>query len=392
MIEKDNDHPLTLQDIVDVFQKSPRAEGRISLISDVLKICYNEYNADFIKWMTDKIPHHVSEKNRGKTAEIINAIIDKEQKHYCLSQEKPPYSMWLEYVSTKYNVDSDWLDKAAKLYKYVHVTTYERESDAKKAYTFWFNQFPSFPNDTRNSIIAVLSGRLEPMLASPAKDLFFKKEAIDLDNTFGLDTADNSTDSNKIIVLNIPQKLYGDSGVFAQTLFKQVWQRAAERRGEKGERAFLWADEAQFFVTPKDSSFLQTARSSRIITVFLTQTIPNLRAKLDDSGSTSESDTFLSNCQTIIFHANSCPVTNRYAEELFGTIEVPKQEFSIDHATGRQNSTISYEEKPLYYARIFTSLKSGGRINDCRVEAIVYRRAYRPDQNDIYAIFDQNFR
>src|SRR5262249_7454836 len=127
------------------------------------------------------------------------------------------------------------------------------------------------------------------------------------------------TFAGKLILLNLPVKEFGEVGRFAQILFKTVWQRAVERRGSHGVPVFLWADEAQFFVTRYDMLFQQTARSSRAATVYLTQSVVNFRAAQDaNHDATAISESLLGNLQTKVFHANACPTTNEYAERLFG--------------------------------------------------------------------------
>ena len=333
---------------------------------------------------------------------------------YDSDEEEDPYLSWLEYMSKYHHVNIDWLNKIWSIYSFFNRPDNDEmeAGDAKAALHYWLIEYPSVPRETMQSLLMTIQSRLGYLLLSPFKELFFSESTVDIRSTFGMDENGQPLDDNKIFILNVPQKTYHNTGVTAQTLFKQVWQRAAERRGKAGFPAFLWIDEAQFFITKDDSSFLQTARSSRISTVFLTQTIPNLKRKL---GSTDESDTLLSNFQTVIFHANSCPVTNAYAEQLFGkewaTMPSVNASFSAKSSSGasdnasNKSDTVNYnfQELPLYRSQFFTTLKSGGPNNDCKVEAIVYRRAYRknsPDHtinkskgtNDIYAVFDQNIK
>jgi len=148
-------------------------------------------------------------------------------------------------------------------------------------------------------------------------------------------------------------KKYSATGCFAQVLFKLIWQRAVERRGNQGNPVFLWADEAQYFVTKDDMLFQQTARASRAATVYLTQSIANYRALLGDTSQSSNvTDSLMGNFQTVIFHANGCPVTNEYAERLFGY-----------RADG----------KPMRAANEISRLRKGGPNNQSIVEGFVFQ-------------------
>ena len=59
-----------------------------------------------------------------------------------------------------------------------------------------------------------------------------------------------NTFKGKIIILDYPVKKYMQLGVYAQAIYKMMWQQAIERRDVKiyPNPVFLWIDEAQYFI------------------------------------------------------------------------------------------------------------------------------------------------
>ncbi len=240
----------------------------------------------------------------------------------------------------------------------------ERRDDLRETFAYFLHEYAALDPRPRSTILSCLMARLTGLLRSPFRRLFGGETTVRPEDTF----------DGRLIVLNLPVKEYGE---VAQILFKTVWQRAVERRGSDGRPVFLWADEAQFFVTRYDMMFQQTARSSRAATVYLTQSIANFRAALDGatSDATSISDSLLGNLQTKVFHANACPLTNEYAERLFGQ-ELQWLQGGTGGAGGVQMSaTQAY--LPVLPAIKFTGLKKGGTVNGRVVEGYVFQAGRR---------------
>jgi hypothetical protein len=81
----------------------------------------------------------------------------------------------------------------------------------------------------------------------------------------------------------------------------------------------LWADEAQNFCTSYDMQFQATARSSRACTVYITQNLPSYYASFGSGEKAKyETQAFLGNLQTKIFHANTDVETNQWAADIIG--------------------------------------------------------------------------
>jgi len=193
------------------------------------------------------------------------------------------------------------------------------------------------------------------------------------------------THQGAIILIDLPIKEYNEIGLFAQIIFKYIWQQATERRNvhENPRPVFLWADESQYFITSYDQTFQTTARSSRACTVYLTQNLPNYITTLSGGREArAKVDAFLGNLQTKIFHANGDSVTNNWASELIAkkwqyrssinTSTSQDGSFFFPEITGKQkgiNKSESLDLQVLPYD--FTTLKKGGNYNDLMVEAII---------------------
>ena len=70
------------------------------------------------------------------------------------------------------------------------------------------------------------------------------------------------THKGKIIILDFPVKEYLQTGVYAQGIYKYLWQQATERRDPNQDLlpVFLWVDESQLFLSDYDQIFQTTAK------------------------------------------------------------------------------------------------------------------------------------
>lgn len=146
------------------------------------------------------------------------------------------------------------------------------------------------------------------------------------------------THQGKVVILDLPIKIYGEAGRVAQLLFKTVWQKATEWRDlvTNPNPVFLWADEAQYFVTPHDVAFQQTARSQRAAVVYLTQNLPNYQVAFGERDGRARTDSLLACLQTKVFHANSDVVTNEWAQRLFGSKKISRSSYNASSSDRRQ--------------------------------------------------------
>ena len=185
------------------------------------------------------------------------------------------------------------------------------------------------------------------------------------------------THEGKIIILNFAVKEYLDSGVYAQGIYKLLWQQATERRDIKKHPTpvFLWVDEAQLFLSDYDQIFQTTARSSRACTVFISQNISNYYVAIGGSNPQPKADSLLGNLGTIIFHSNNDSVTNEWASKLIGNdfmkMESEGKTISYTNLNISTNKGSSAQLIPQVIPKVFTQLRSGGKSNELVVDGVV---------------------
>jgi len=190
--------------------------------------------------------------------------------------------------------------------------------------------------------------------------------------------------------------MYNKAGKDCQILFKYIWQRAMERRNVdlNSRPVFLWADEAQVFLHSHDADFQATARSSRICTVYLTQNLPNFYSCMGGEKSEYKVKSFLGTLATKIFTANSDIETNRYASELFGDSYIQDISSSVTIAEKLSQTTGKTRKlERLVRPEEFIKLRQGGRLNNYKVDAYVFRQGepFHNGYNHLKVVFDQNF-
>ncbi|MBE7508551.1 MAG: TraM recognition domain-containing protein [Planctomycetia bacterium] len=247
---------------------------------------------------------------------------------------------------------------------------------------YYLLEWPNLAERTRSVIQATFMGWADMLNRGLLRELFCTDTTI----------TPEAVENGKIILIDLPVKEFGEVGQFAQVLFKYCFQRSIERRNvaESPRPVFLWADEAQHFITSYDMQFQTTCRSARVATVNLTQNVSNVYAALGggDKGR-AEADSLFANLNTKIFHANGDPVTNEWAASLIGRarqfLASGNSSYDNDHrwaaAVGLDwldgggstsagfSETFEYEVQP----REFTRLRTGGPANGWIVDGIVFQ-------------------
>jgi len=177
---------------------------------------------------------------------------------------------------------------------------------------YWRVQYLAFPQKTRGSILAHVTSNLNRFNTGMLRKCFCADTTIVPEMTMG----------GAVIIMALPVLSYNEDGIVAQQLFKFLWQRAVESRnglaGEFRERpVFVYADEAQYFVSSYDDQFLSTCRGSKACVVYLSQSLPTYYAMLGKEQSDAV-DGFLGKFNTQVFHLNPDPRTNGFASALIG--------------------------------------------------------------------------
>lgn len=242
-------------------------------------------------------------------------------------------------------------------------------------------EWPVLDDRTRTNIQATVLGWLDPLNRGLLRELFCTDTTL----------TPEAVQDGKIMLIDLPVKEYGEVGQFAQVLWKYTFQRSIERRNvrENPRPAFLWADEAQHFLTSYDFQFQATCRSSWVATVLLSQNYSNFVAALSGNEKARvETDSLLANLNTKILHCNSDPGTNEWASRLIGRTLQYRASGNHSHPAddqmsallgldwARENGTTSGGFSEVMDAEIepreFTRLRTGGPPNWV-VDGIVFQ-------------------
>lgn len=251
---------------------------------------------------------------------------------------------------------------------------------------FFMETYYNLSEKTRSIIDFSFTGFLFRLLRDPVNDLFCQNVS-----TF---TPEDSI-KGKIILINLPVKVYDKIGRDCQVMFKYIWQRSMEKRSirEDARPVFLWADEAQNFLHEHDAEYQATARSSRIATVYISQNLPNYYANMGGAKAEYRVKSFLGTLATKIFHANADIETNRYASDLIGD-DFYEEMSKTSTAAGQFSAsrTRSLKLDRLVRPEEFMSLKTGGPANDFRVEGYLHCQGNALSRNHIKMAFNQNYK
>ncbi len=284
--------------------------------------------------------------------------------------------------------DSKWLEEsacfAALLKAGKRVTTESERLDYDGMEAYFLAEFPDLAPKTRSIIVQGFTALVDPFTRSPLRELFCDA------TTFTPEDAQRG----KVIILDLPVKEWGDVGRIAQVLFKTCFQKAIERRDVNTSPVpvFLYADEAQLFLTSYDELFLQTARSSRACTVFISQNLPNYYSALGGAKGEHAANSILGNLSTHIYHANGDSFTNEYAaKRIAQTWQMrqgsnrgassnmtqsgrdPTDTVTSINYSDNQGSSLSEQLSFQVLPQEFTMLRTGGPRNHFEVDAILFK-------------------
>ena len=248
-------------------------------------------------------------------------------------------------------------------------------ADFEECRAYWERDFPALSDRTRSIITLMFSMLVHPFVTRPLRQLFSAETTIRPEDTF----------AGKIILIDLPVQEYRLAGRMAAIAWKWCFQLAVMRRkASEGQRpVYLWADEAQNFITERDAEYQAVARSAGGCTVYLTQQREGIRRVLHSDDAT---ENLLANLQTKIFCQNT-GATNTWAADLLGERYVMITSTGLGRsgmqgevgnigmiADSSTSANVSRSEQKRFFVEPsrFTTLKRGGAGNDFSVEAIVY--------------------
>ena len=177
---------------------------------------------------------------------------------------------------------------------------------------YWFVQYPAIAEKTRANIVISLTARLDRFLHGRLRDAFCGKTDIVPEMTFG----------GAVIILAMPALTWQADGVVAQMTFKHALQKSVEARNSLSEDQrqrpiFIFCDEAHYFASAYDDTFLSTCRSSRACMVWLSQNLPSYYARLGKE-KTDAVDGMIGKFSHQVFFASMCNRTNQMASQMIG--------------------------------------------------------------------------
>jgi len=240
--------------------------------------------------------------------------------------------------------------------------------DFEVAVRYFLSEFPALASRTRSIVISMLTSMCDALSRGLLRQLFCTDLTISPEMAL----------EGKIIVLDLPSKSFGHVGTVIQGIFKYIFQTSCERRdiSTNPRPIFIFADESPAVYTSYDREFQNTARSSRACTVYLAQNLPNYFAALGgESAGKLETEAFLGNLATKIFHANICKTTNDYASDLISRSYQYRHNFGSSGNQDRSDQSAGVSESLDHEVLPgeFSRLKTGGPANNLCVEAIIHQ-------------------
>ena len=232
---------------------------------------------------------------------------------------------------------------------------------------YWLKSYPTLNDRTRTSITATFTSVADILSHGIAWELLATETNLVPEVTYK---------DGAIIILDLPIQEYRETGRIVQGIFKYIFQQSILRRDTKQypRPVFLWADEAQNFISSFDYLFQSTARSARACTVYMTQNISNYYSVLGAQGR-DEANALLGNLLTHIFHANADVPTNQYAADMIGKRWMEKHSYntSTTDAGGSRGIGVGEEVHYKVMPAAFTTLRKGGPQNDYQVDAVIFQ-------------------
>jgi TraM recognition site of TraD and TraG len=243
---------------------------------------------------------------------------------------------------------------------------HRQQADFELAARYFLREFAELPHETRGSILATYSVMANVLLRGHMADLFDGETSFLPEMSFG----------GSIIILDLPLKIYGQSGIYCQSAFVSLWQQACEQRDvKKNPRpTFMYIDEAHELVNNSAPEFLATARSARVATILISQNRPNYLAAMGGEAGRHRVDAFLGNMGTKIFHSNGDPETNKWASDMISEAVEIRMNYhgsreSNERSSSGGNETVGRKVLP----SVFTQLRKGGQQSNFITESLIYQ-------------------
>ena len=249
----------------------------------------------------------------------------------------------------------------------------EAQADLGECIAYWLDDFPKLSEKTRSIIVLSFTSFLRLFTSQPLRQLFSTTTNLQPEDMF----------SGNVIIVDLPVQLFRQVGRVAALVMKYCAQIAILRRSQPTtpglylRPVFLWADEAQNFMSDFDPEFQAVARSAGGCTVYLAQNVNQYRRLL---GNDDNFEAFIGNLQTKVFCQNTSE-TNSWASELLGKRWMQVKNRSTNFGGGQQpgsatsggGTSTSVQLMALVEPNAFTTLRRGGPANGFIVEAVAFK-------------------
>ena len=245
----------------------------------------------------------------------------------------------------------------------------------KQTEGYWLDEYAEILDaKTRGNIISTFTTTADGFMRGKLHTLFGTELNI---------TPELTMTEGKVIVIDLPERQFHDLGKVAQLVWKTCWQRAVEQaeRDASSRPVMLWVDEAQNFITSKETAFVQTVREKKGCCVYLTQSKSNYLDALGP-GHDATAESFLGIPATKIFHCNGDPETNHWAERVISddwtmkaNQNVTRGDKSQPQGKGREDkfsTGYTRERQANVFASEFGKLRCGGPP-EYTVDAILFQ-------------------
>jgi hypothetical protein len=245
-------------------------------------------------------------------------------------------------------------------------------ADFAECRRYFLSDYVSLSDRTRGVIEIMFTNLVRPFLTRPLRPLFCEQTTITPEACF----------DGRIVLLDIPTQELHLTAKLAAIAWKRSFQLAIMRRhGPPGSLrpAFLFADECQNFLSPKDTEYQAVARSAGGITILLSQQISGIREAM---GSDDKSENLTANLQTKVFCQNTGE-SNSWASSLIGERYTNITNINVGRGGGLQagvmaeastNAGVSrHEEKRAWIEpSAFQKLRRGGAAHAYLVDAVIF--------------------
>jgi hypothetical protein len=250
----------------------------------------------------------------------------------------------------------------------------EARADYDECYAYWKKDFPNLSEKTRSIVVLMLSMLIRPLITRPLRKLFSADTNITPEDTF----------NGKVLVIDLPTQEHLLIGKIANHIWKFAFQTAVLRRTPPKEGflrpVFLYSDEFQSFVTPNDAIYQSVCRSAGGCSVFLTQSLENLRRVLKSDDAVNA---LCGNLQLKIWCQNTGP-TNKWASEIIGERWQKISSTNVGQSRNEaivqteqhthHNAGVSRAEQRRFYVEpaSIATLRKGGALNQFCVDAVLF--------------------